>query len=285
MTQIDERPVLVTGGTGKTGRRVAARLAARGVAVRVAARSAEPGFEWADPDSWRPWLTGARAVYIAYAPDLAADGAPEIVSAFAAAARKAGVERLALLSGRGEPEAQRAEALLADGCVGAADWTVLRAGWFVQNFSESFLLPGVQAGEIGLPVDPDSAVGEPFIDVEDIADAAVAALCETGHAGRIYEMTGPRLLTLKEMIAETARAAGRPIRLTAIDPDAYRAALTAQGVPAETIELVIYLFGTILDGRNARVCDGVRQALGRPARDVSLYLEETAASGLWRRAA
>lgn len=288
MTMDDDRPVLVTGASGKTGRRVAAGLARRGVATRLATRAGRDGaapFEWANPDSWGPALAGVRAVYIAYAPDLAAPGAPETIDAFAAKARAAGVERLVLLSGRGEPEAQRAEALLADGAGATPDWTVLRASWFVQNFSESFLLDGVQQGVLALPVDPESQVGEPFIDIDDIADAAVAALCDPGHAGRLYEVTGPRLITLAEMTAELAAAAGKPIRLEPIAPDDYRRALAGQGVPAEVAELVIYLFGTILDGRNAQVCDGVRQALGRPARDVAGYLRATAETGLWREAA
>ncbi|MCR9222305.1 MAG: NAD(P)H-binding protein [Alphaproteobacteria bacterium] len=278
MTQQDG-PILVLGATGKTGRRVVERLRARGLAVRPGARGATPAFDWTDPASWAPALAGARAVYIAYHPDLAVPGAPETVRRFADLALAAGARRLVLLSGRGEEEAERAESLLA---ASGADWTILRASWFAQNFSESFLADAVRAGEIALPVG-DAA--EPFIDADDIADVAAAALSEPGHIGRLYELTGPRLLTFDEATQEIADATGRAIRFTRPTPAAYRAALAQAGTPNDLAELLIYLFTTVLDGRNARTADGVAQALGRPARDFRDYARRAAAAGAWEAAA
>ena len=122
----------------------------------------------------------------------------------------AGTRRLVLLSGRGEEEAERAkEALKASG----AEWTIVRCSWFMQNFSERYFTEPLAAGELALPV---GDVREPFVDAEDIADVAVAALTEDGHAGRLYELTGPRPLTFAEAVAEVGSATGRSLRYTQI---------------------------------------------------------------------
>ena len=268
-------PILVLGGTGKTGRRVAERLAAGGLPVRIGSRTAAPPFDWEDRGTWAPALRGAGAAYLSYYPDLAVPGAVEAVGAFVEAAKANGVRRVVLLSGRGEEEAERAERVVQGAGV---DWTIVRASWFSQNFSENYLLDPVRAGEVVLPT---GEVGEPFVDADDIADVAAAALSEEGHAGRLYEVTGPRLLTFPEAVAEIAAASGREIRYVRVTPEEYAAALSAEGVPADFVWLINYLFTTVLDGRNARLTDGVQQALGRPPRDFADYARETAASGIW----
>src|SRR4051812_34238204 len=192
LSMTDHAPILITGGTGKTGRRVARALEQRGATVRVGSRSGTPRFDWEDRATWAPALDGACGAYIAFHPDLAVPGAADIVAAFARQARTQGVERIVLLSGRGEEEAQRAEQAVRAVAPGA---TILRASWFAQNFSESFLLDDVLAGTIALPVD---GVREPFVDADDIAQVAAAALSDDGHAGELYEVTGPRLLTFTE---------------------------------------------------------------------------------------
>ncbi len=269
-------PILVLGATGKTGRRVAERLQAAGLAVRLGSRRATPAFDWEDRSSWAAALAGTRAAYVSFQPDLAVPGALETVRAFFAQAVAAGCRRLVLLSGRGEVEAERAEdALKASG----ADWTILRASWFNQNFNEAFFLEPLLAGEVALPV---GEVAEPFVDVEDIAEVAVAALTGPGHSGRLYELTGPRALTFADAVGEIARATGREIAFVPVPAEAYRAGMAEAGLPAEVIELTLYLFTTVLDGRNTPVADGVSQALGRPARDFSDYVARTAATGAWR---
>src|ERR671911_1377324 len=189
----DEREgtTLVLGGTGKTGRRVAARLDARGLPVRVGSRSGQPPFDWENLDTWAPALEGVESVYVSYYPDIAIPGAPEAVRSFAELAVESGIRRLVLLSGRGEEEAQRAELAVQQA---GAEWTIVRCSWFSQNFSENYLLEPILSGEVVLPA---GNVPEPFVDAEDIADVAVAALTEDGHAGEIYELTSPRLLTFE----------------------------------------------------------------------------------------
>ncbi|BCK52246.1 NAD(P)H-binding protein [Nocardia wallacei] len=270
--------VLVLGGTGKTGSRVAAHLRERSIPVRLGSRSAQPPFDWNDRNTWAAALAGVSAVYIAYQPDLAAPGAPEAISALTAAARDSGVARLVLLSGRGEPEAAECEQIVRDS---GLETTVLRCSWFAQNFSEGGFAEFVRSGEVALPA---GDVPEPFIDADDIAAAAVAALTEDRHIGAVYELTGPRALTFAEAVGEIARATGRDIAYIPITRTDFVAALTTYEVPADEISLLDYLFGTVLDGRNSATADGVERILGREPRDFADYARATAAAGAWSAA-
>ncbi len=267
-----ERPTLVIGATGKTGRRILQRLDALGVPTRAGSR---PVFDWEDETTWAPALRGVQAVYISYFPDLAVPGAPETIRRLADVALAGGATRLVLLSGRGEDEAQHAEELLQQT---AADLTILRCSWFAQNFSEAWMLEPVQQGEVVLPVTHSA---EPFVDVEDIADVAVAALTDDRHVGALYELTGPRLLTFAEAVAEIAAATGRAINYAEAPIDAYVDDMRTHGVPEDVIGLTAYLFTEVLDGRNAHLADGVERALGRPPGDFAAYVARTAATGVW----
>jgi uncharacterized protein YbjT (DUF2867 family) len=277
MTDHSRVLTLVLGGTGKTGRRVVQRLTAQSEPVRIGSRSGGVPFDWEDPATWAPALTGVKAAYVSYYPDLAATGASEAIGSFAEMAVNSGTRRLVMLSGRGEDEAVACEKALADS---GADWTVLRCSWFDQNFSESYLLEPVMSGHVFLPAGP---AGEPFLDADDIADVAAAVLTQTGHTGQVYELTGPQLLTFADAVAEIAAATGRPIGYTAVPAADYAEALAAEGVPAEVIELLTYLFTTVLDGRNAHLGDGIQQVLGRPARDFADYARDAAATGIWNQ--
>lgn len=275
MNDTARKPTLILGGTGKTGRRLADRLTAQGLPVRIGSRSGTPPFDWENNATWAPALHGVGAVYISYYPDLAVPGAAEAVGAFANLAVERGVRRLVLLSGRGETEAQRAEEMLK---ASGADWTILRCAWFAQNFSESFLLDPLLAGEVALPV---GTVGEPFVDADDIADAAVTVLTRQGHIGQLYELTGPRLLSFAEAVAEIGKAAGRDIRFIRISHAEFTAAVAGHELPAEFAWLLNELFTEVLDGRNEALTDGVQRVLGRAPRDFSVYATETAATGIW----
>jgi uncharacterized protein YbjT (DUF2867 family) len=269
------QPILVLGGTGKTGRRVLDRLQTRGLPTRLGSRSAEPPFDWENEATWAPALEGVRSAYVSYYPDLAIPGAVETVGAFARLAVERGVPRLVLLAGRGEEEAELAEQAVRDS---GAELTIVRATWFAQNFSEDYMRDGVLAGEVALPA---GNTPEPFVDADDIADVAVAALTEDGHVGQLYEVTGPRLLTFAEAVAEIGEAADREIRYVPVSQEEFAAAAVDQGVPAEFIELLAYLFGEVLDGRNAHVTDGVQRALGRPPKDFRDFARDAAATGVW----
>jgi uncharacterized protein YbjT (DUF2867 family) len=272
-----QQPILVLGGNGKTGSRVAARLRDRGLPVRIGSRTGAPPFDWEDRSTWAPALRGTSAAYVSYYPDLGVPGSTDAIRTLAELALESGVRRLVLLSGRGEVDAERAERALRDS---GADWTVVRCSWFMQNFSEEFMLDHVLAGTVALPA---GHVPTPFVDVEDIADVAVAALTEEGHTGRLYELTGPRALTFAEAVGEIARAADRDVRYVPITLDEFVAGASADGVPADIVELLRYLFSEVLVEDNAGVADGVREALGRAPRDFAEYARDTAASGVWAK--
>ncbi|WP_405167026.1 NmrA family NAD(P)-binding protein [Nocardia sp. NBC_01499] len=266
---------LVTGGTGKTGSRVAARLEQAGQPIRIGSRSAQIPFSWADRDTWPSALADVHAVYVAFQPDLAVPGAPETLRAFTTAAKQSGVRKLVLLSGRGEPEAAECEEIVRKS---GLDWTIVRCGFFAQNFSEGAFTDYILAGEVALP---NGDVPEPFVHADDIADVAALALTEDRHRGEVYELTGPRALTFAEAVAEIAEATGRDIAFIPVSRTEFVAALTDYQVPADVVSLLDYLFGTILDGRNSKTADGVQRALGREPKDFTEYARETAATGVW----
>ncbi len=270
---------LVVGGTGKTGRRVAERLTAKGLEVRIGSRSAIPSFDWANEKGWDACLKGVTAAYITYAPDLAMPGAPDSIQAFVDLAKRRGVKRLVMLSGRGEQEAQACERIVQNS---GLEWTIVRASWFQQNFSEGAFIDMVLSGTITLPAGKQV---EPFVDVDDIADVAVAALSQDHHNGQVYEVTGPRLMTIADVAADLSRATGREITYVDVPHEAFVSEVANSGAPKDVVWMLDYLFSTVLDGRNAHLTDGVRRALGRPPKDFADYAREVARTGAWRVAA
>lgn len=157
-----------------------------------------------------------------------------------------------------------------------------RPSWFNQNFSEGAFVEMIHAGRITLP---SGDVPEPFVDVDDIADVAVAALTESGHAGEIYEVTGPRLMTFAQVADALSEAIGRNIAYVQVPHDAFVAGVAESGAPKDVVWMLDYLFCTVLDGRNACLTDGVQRALGRPPRAFETFAGETAKTGVWDRAA
>lgn len=272
-TQTDT--TLVLGATGKTGRRVAQRLTDRGMRVRLGSRAGSPPFDWNDRSTWGPVVDGVSRAYMSYFPDIAVPGAVETLGTFADLAVRQGVSRLVLLAGRGEAEAERAEEAVRDS---GADLTIVRATWFAQNFSEGFMRDAILSGVLALPA---GDTPEPFVDADDIADVALAALTDDRHIGRLYELTGPRALTFAEAVAEISRASGRDVRYQPVSLDEFATAMSAQGLPADVVGLVRYLFSEVLDGRNSHTTDGVQRALGRTPRDFRDYARDAAASGAW----
>ncbi|MFJ7125235.1 NmrA family transcriptional regulator [Streptomyces sp. NPDC098101] len=267
--------VLVTSASGKTGRRVAERLAARGAVVRAGSRTGTTRFDWEDPATWSPALRGADAAYVAYYPDLAAPGAVEAMEAFGRLAAEHGVRRITLLSGRGEPTAVAAEDALRTAAAGAGDGAelaVVRASFFAQNFSEGILAEGVAEGEL---VFPAGDTAEPFVDADDLADVIVETLTADGHTGAVHEVTGPRPLGFAEVAAEIARASGRPVVYRPVPEAAYAELLTGFGLPADEAAWLSALFTTLLDGHNSSATDGVKRVLGREPRSFAAFATET----------
>ena len=270
-------PILIIGKNGKTGLRVEQRLQALGYATRGVSRSTEPGFDWEDQASWRAALSGIRSAYITFHPDLAIPSAEQSIRDLVALAAELGLQHLVLLSGRGEAGARRAERVLEES---GLDWNVVRANWFMQNFSESFMIEGILNGELMLPA---GEIVEPFVDVDDIADVAVAALTRPELRNRVFAVSGPRALTFAECVAAISEATGYPVKYTQIPLEGFIEGMRAEGAPDELLWLMRELFAVVFDGRNSSPTTGVEEALGRPATDFTEYLRKVMASGAWDR--
>ncbi len=270
-----QSPILIIGKNGKTGTRVNQRLQSLGYETRAVSRSTSPTFDWENSDTWRPAIKDTRSAYVTYQPDLAVPNAEATIKEFVQLAKDVGLEHIVLLSGRGEDGAQRAENVVK---TSGLSWNIVRASWFAQNFSESFMLEGILDGELVLPA---GDIAEPFIDVDDIADVVVSALTQTSHRNKLFEVTGPRALTFAQCIDEISEAIGHPLKFTSIPVDVYINALNDQGVPAEMQWLLRELFTVVFDGRNCKVKSGVEEALGRPATDFKTYIHKAIESGVW----
>ncbi|ONK12301.1 NAD(P)H-binding protein [Streptomyces sp. MP131-18] len=275
---MNDNDILVLGATGKTGRRVVRRLRAEGLDPRAASRSGDVRFEWERADTWKPALTGVRAVY------LVAHDDPAFAPPFVDLAVAAGVRRFVVLSGRGI-EASRAagyslgmaeaeRAVTASG----AEWTLLRPNNFNQNFDEDLWREPLRRGRIALPI---GDVPEPFIDVEDIAEIAVSALTTDRHVGEVYELSGADDLSWRGAVEVIAGAAGREIRYEELTPERYRTELAAGGVPPVFIDVLDGLFALHRAGHTAQLADGVRRALGREPVPFADWAARAAAAGAW----
>lgn len=268
--------ILVIGGTGKTGRKVVKGLKQQNQNVRIGARGNDPAFDWEDPSTWPGALAGMDKVYIVFYPDLAVPGAFKAIQDLMEEAKKAGVQKAVLLSGKGEKEAERCEQVVADS---GLDYTLIRASWFNQNFSESFFLEPILAGHVALPV-PEAKI--PFVDTDDIAEVVVKVLLDEAHNGKTYEITGPRLLTFEEAVNEISTRTGKAIKYQAVSLEAYNSMLEAAGVPSDYIWLFDYLFREVLGNqKNQVVTSDVEKVLGRKATDFKEYVQRTAKTGIW----
>lgn len=268
--------IAVIGATGKTGSRVIERLAHQKIPARALSRQSTPSFDWNSPLGWAAALDGIHTVFITYFPDLAIPKAADDIRQFIAAAKTAGVKKLVLLSGRGELGAERAETLVQSS---GLEWNIVRASWFMQNFSESFMLEGILANRLILP-EPKAL--EPFIDLDDLAEVITKVLTEPNLSGRVFEVTGPELLSFEACTDAIGQALNRPIVLQTIALDEYIAIAEQQpGLPEGFSWLINELFSQVLDGRNEFTTNTVEYVLGRKATCFSEYVQKSLTSGVW----
>ena len=268
--------ILVIGGTGKTGRKVVEQLKTLNYPVRIGSRSASIPFDWNDETTWAKALEGIEKMYITYQPDLAVPGALDSIEALIKLAKRSGVKKAVLLSGKGEREAELCEQVVIHS---GMDYTIVRASWFMQNFSESFFLDPIIAGHVALP---KAEAKVPYVNTDDIAAVVVAALTNEKHNGQLYELTGPRVLTFEEVVQEIAKEADREIQFTPISMDAYVNMLKQANVPDDYIWLINYLFTEVLDAKGNNMITGdIEKVLGRKPKDFSQYAKETASTGVW----
>ena len=268
------QPILVLGATGTTGRRVADRLRASTAEVRAASRNGEVRFDWSDRSTWEPALAGVARMYLMAPHEMPVD--PSFVST----AVDNGVRHIVLLSSRaieamGDERLMGAERTVRES---GAEWTIVRPDWFDQNFDEGFFQPAVMAGELALPLGDQRMA---FVDADDIAAVATAALTEDGHAGRSYEVTGPRVLSFDEALGIIGQVSGRSIRYSGT-AEAYRAAQSAFAFPDDQTEQEIAAFAALKAEGDAQPTNVVREVAGREPKDFETYAAEAAARGAWR---
>lgn len=267
--------ILVIGGNGKTGKRVAESLIKLGLSVRIGSRKAFVPFDWDNPGTWENALKDIQKVYVTFQPDLAVPGSANTIRSFTEKAVKAGIEKIVMLSGRGEREAEICERIVLQSGINS---TVIRASWFMQNFSENFLLDSVLSGHIILPV---VTTLEPFLDADDICDVVVKILTNDIHAGEILELTGPELLSFEKAAALISKAIKRPITFQEVSMQEYVSLLKTYQLPEDFIWLVQYLFTEVLDGRNESLTNDIEKILGRKAASFEDYVSKTVATGIW----
>lgn len=271
--------ILVIGGTGKTGSRVVERLNLRNYSLRIGSRKSDPAFEWTDPSTYAVALQGMDRAYIVYYPDLAVPGSREAIAAFTEAALKQGLEKVVLLSGKGEAEAEACEQIVADS---GLNYTLVRASWFNQNFSESFFLEPILAGHVALPM---AEARIPFVDVDDIADVVIKVLLDDTYNGQTITVTGPNKLTLKEAVETIAKGTDRKIQFQAISIEEYAEGMKSAGIPDDYIWLFSYLFKEVLgNAENQEISNDVEKVLGRKATDFSSFVNKTVKTGIWNQA-
>ncbi|MFK4811148.1 NAD(P)H-binding protein [Devosia sp. ZW T5_3] len=278
-----QQTALVLGSNGMIGRRLAPMLESRGVDVRSASRSATGSshFDWHDKATYGPALEGNRAVYLVVADPGAEPDAT--VLPFLEEARLAGVGKIVAVSSlgvtiSGEPDTSprlRLEQLIAQS---GLDWTILRPGGFNQNFSESFLLPGIMRA--GMVATATGSGPVAFVDAEDIAAVAAVALTESGHEGQHYSLTGPEALTFAQATAVIAEAAGRPIAYQALSETQFAGILAGAGIPPHAIAIMVRDQLAISRDEATVVSATVPELTGRKARTFADFAK--AAAAVWR---
>lgn len=271
--------ILVIGGTGKTGRRVVEGLSELGHHVTVGSRKGTPVFDWEDYSTFAPALKGMDRAYIVYYPDLAVPGAKEAITALTEAALKEGLEKVVLLSGKGETEAEACEQIVANS---GLNYTLVRASWFNQNFSEGAFLDFVLAGQVALPM-PEAEI--PFVDADDIAEVVTKVLVDDSYNGETITVTGPKKQTFGQIVKIMEQAIGRNIQYIPISIEEFKAGMKAAGLPDSYVWLFGYLFKEVLGNPdNQAVSNDVERLLGRRATSFEEYVQKTVATGVWNQA-
>ncbi|MGW6058591.1 NmrA family NAD(P)-binding protein [Streptomyces sp. NPDC055189] len=264
---------LITGGTGTTGSRVATALADRGTSVRVGSRTPAPGtrqvrFDWTDPATHDPALTGVDGVYLV--PPIGDTEPSRLMVPFLERALDAGVRRFVLLSSsaiaEGDPGTGEVHRALRDL---APEWAVLRPSWFMQNFVTRGHPHGdsIRTADEIVTATGQGRVG--FVDADDIAAVAVRALTDERAHNAAHLITGPQALSYADVAEAVSKAAGREIRHRSVPVADFRERLAAAGIPEDFARILAAMDDSIAHGSEDRVAPTVERITGRAARSFA----------------
>lgn len=267
--------LLITGATGTVGTHVVRLLADKGHAVRAMTRDRAkmrrfPEVEvvqadFDDPASLRQAVAGVEAAFLLTAPE---SPTPRHDLAFLDAARSAGITKIVKLSAIGTGTKIDADTTLgawhlqAEQAVRASGvaWTLLRPSTFASNF-----LRWVDTINAGEPIPNLTGTGtQGVIDPRDVAAVAVEALLSSAHAGQIYALTGPELLSVPDQAARLEHLLGRPVNTVDLPLNAARAQMLASGMDISVVDVIITGSAWVRAGHNAILTADVTRVLGRP---------------------
>lgn len=272
---MEHKIALVTAPNSKTGRRVVELLQNANMLVRIASRSTRIKFDWEDTNTWQQAITGVDCAYIILPPNLAFANMAARLQMFVQLCEKNELRRLVLLTGRGEAESEKCEAVLLQSSIAS---TIVKTSWFSQNFSEGIFLESILNGEVVVPV---SGVKEPFIDVNDIAEVVYRSLLDESQNNHVYELTGPDLLSFKDVADMFSEKLNTNVNVTYIPLETYLTELANLGLSHEEIKLTRYLFEQLLDGRNEYITSDLRDLLARDATSFQQFIDNTKCSDVW----
>jgi uncharacterized protein YbjT (DUF2867 family) len=271
--------VLVTGASGKTGKSLVAQLREKGVDYRAGSRGGERPFDWTQPETWDAALEGVASVYL-LAPPTVDDPYSRMV-AFAQSAMVKGVRRFVFLSmaslPAGGPAHGQVHQWLKDN---SEDWAVLCPTAFMQNFSAGPYLATIREED---QIYSNTGMGRvSFIDVNDIAAAALAVLTAPTPPNTEFVLTGGEPMSYDRVAELISQACGRRISHTHVSTEAMAERFIKRGLPEATARFLAFGYETIAAGAGDRTTDTLRTLTGRPPTTFQAFAEANA--DVWRRA-
>ncbi|KJJ40325.1 oxidoreductase [Bacillus subtilis] len=279
-----QRPILITGGTGTTGGRIASRLIEIGYRVRIASRKKGEladaeyvYFDWNDTSSFSTALEQVKQIYLV-APVGVFDPAPYVLP-FLKEAKRLGAERVVMLSTSVVPEDGAVFGTLHQAVLDFPEWTVLRPSYFMQNFINVQHRMSIQTEGRITTASGEGKLG--FIDADDIAETAVRALIDDVPHQTHHILTGPEALSYAEAAEIIGATAGRRVEHVSISRSELQHRMEAAGLPADYAQFMAGLDEAIRHGAEHRVTDTVKRVTGKEPRSLTEFAAAHAA--YWKR--
>ncbi|QQF62189.1 NmrA family NAD(P)-binding protein [Bacillus halotolerans] len=276
--------ILITGGTGTTGSRIAKRLIEQGYSVRIASRkkgeisNAEyVYFDWKDESSFTPALERVKRIYLV-APVGVFDPSPYVLP-FLKEAKRLGAERVVMLSASAVPEDGPVFGALHRAVRGFPEWAVLRPSYFMQNFINVQHRMSIQTEGQIITAAGEGKLG--FIDADDIAETGVRALIDSVPHNTHHILTGPEALSYAEAAEIIGAAAGRPVTHVSMSSSELQNRMETAGLPADYARFMAELDEAIRHGAEHRVTDTVKRVTGKEPRSLDEFAADHAS--YWTR--